>query len=229
MSWSACSRARELTSAAKAIERASKGQLARILARGDLQGRLGTTLLLHDLAGIAAERVLLVGLGKAGDFGPKEYRESVRSAVRALAESGTAEAALFLAEVKVKGHDREWALLHAAAVAADVTYRFDQLKSKKNDSRPLARLTLGLTGKSTACRGGSGGARCGARSGAGPRQGSGQPAEQHLHAELPRRQAQALARSHKLRCEVLEEKDMQKLGMGSLLSVDARQRTSRPS
>ena len=210
---------RELTGAAKVIERASKGQLAHILARGDLEGRLGTTLLLHDIAGIAAERVLLVGLGKASDFGPKQYREAVRSAVRALSEGGAADATLFLAEVKVKERDREWALMHAAAVAADTTYRFDQLKSKKNDARPLARLTLGLSGKST--RAEADAAQRGAALAAG------QSLAKDL-GNLPSNictpgylasQALALARSHKLRCEVLEEKDMRKLGMGALLAV----------
>ncbi len=101
------------------------------------------------MPGVAAERVLLVSLGKATDFGPREYRDAVRGAVRALADSGAVEATLYLAEVKVNSRGRDWALLHSAAVAADVAYRFDQLKSKKNDSKPLARITLGLTGKST--------------------------------------------------------------------------------
>lgn len=210
---------RELTAAGKAIERASKGHLSRILAHGDLAGRLGSTLLLHAVPGIAAERVLLVGLGKAADFGPKEYREAVRGAVRALADGGASEATLFLAEVKVKGRDREWALVHGAAVAADATYRFDQLKSKKNDSKPLARIALGLTGKSTRAEA--------AAVERGAALGAGQDLAKDL-GNLPSNictpsylanQAQALARSHKLRCEVLEEKDMRKLGMGALLAV----------
>lgn len=218
---------RELTSAAKAIERASKGRLGRILARGDLEGRLGSTLLLHDLPGMSAARVLLVGLGKASEFGPKEYREAVRSAVRALAGSGATDAALFLADVKVNGHDREWALVHAAAVAADATYRFDQLKSKKSSSKPLERLILGISGKST--RGEADAVERGAALAAG------QGLAKDL-GNLPSNictpgyladQAQGLARSHKLRCEVLEEKDMRKLGMGALLAVT--QATQEPA
>ncbi len=83
---------RELSDAAKAIERASKGHLSRILAKAIWKASLGCTLLLHDVPGVAAERVLLVGLGKAADFGPKEYREAVRAAVRALADGGASEA-----------------------------------------------------------------------------------------------------------------------------------------
>ena len=50
--------------------------------------------------------MLLVGLGKAADFGPKEYREAVRAAVRALGESGASEALLYLAELPVQGSRR---------------------------------------------------------------------------------------------------------------------------
>ena len=49
---------RSLTDAAKALDRASKGHLSAILKGGDLEGRLGTTLLLHAVPGVAAERDL---------------------------------------------------------------------------------------------------------------------------------------------------------------------------
>jgi leucyl aminopeptidase len=210
---------RELSAAAKTIERASKGYLSRLLGQGDLEGRLGSTLLLHNVPGIAADRVLLVGLGKAADFGPKEYRDAVRAAVRALGESGATEATLFLAEVKIHGRDRHWALLHAAAVASEATYRFDHLKSKKNDARPLDRIAMGVTGKSTRAEA--------AAVERGTALGAGQNLAKDL-GNLPSNictpsylasQALALARSHKLRCEVLDEKDMRKLGMGALLAV----------
>ncbi len=210
---------RELSAAAKAIDRAARGHLSRILKHGDLEGRLGSTLLLHGVPGTAAERVLLVGLGKEADFGPKEYREAVRGALRALADGGSSDAVLFLADVKVKGRDRAWALLHGAAVAADASYRFDQLKSKKNDRRALARITLGLAGKSTRTET--------AAVERGAALGGGQSFAKDL-GNLPSNictptyladQAERLARSHKLRCEVLEEKDMRKLGMGAFLAV----------
>jgi leucyl aminopeptidase len=210
---------KELTAAASAVDRASKGHVSRILKQGDLEGRLGSTLLLHHVPGIASERVLLVGLGKAADFGPKEYREAIRSAVRSLAEGGATEAALFIADVKLKGQDREWALLHGAAAAADATYRFDQLKSKKEGRKGLARIVLAVTSKSTRAEA--------AAVERGAALGAGQSLAKDL-GNLPSNictptylanQAQGLARSHKLQCEVLEEKDMRKLGMGALLAV----------
>src|SRR3989449_8590808 len=51
----------ELTQAARAVDQASKGAVRAALR--DLSGKTGSTLLLRGLPGIAAERVLLVGLG----------------------------------------------------------------------------------------------------------------------------------------------------------------------
>ena len=50
-----------LTRAARIADKASRGYLTKLLARGDLPGRNGSTLLLHGVPGLAAERVLLVG------------------------------------------------------------------------------------------------------------------------------------------------------------------------
>jgi leucyl aminopeptidase len=209
---------KKLTRAAQAVDRAAKGRLAAILKRGDLEGRLGSTLLLHDVPGNAAARVLLVGLGKEAEFGAKAYRDAVRAAVKALSDGGAGDAALYLAEVPVQGRDRDWALMHAVAVAAEASYRFDQLKSKKDDGRGPKRLALGVAG-----------ARAGASASVarGAALAHGMSLARDL-GNLPSnlctpsylaKQAQALARRHGMKCEVLDEKDMQKLGMGALLAV----------
>src|SRR5262245_65586306 len=50
----------ELTPAAKRVDQSARGALKKAL--GDLPRKAGSTLLLRGLAGVAAERVLLVGL-----------------------------------------------------------------------------------------------------------------------------------------------------------------------
>ena len=53
-----------LLPAAQSVDQAAGGKLAAALKRGDLDEKAGSTLLFPDLAGVAAERVLLVGLGQ---------------------------------------------------------------------------------------------------------------------------------------------------------------------
>ena len=56
-------------SSSRRIDTRSKGRLSAVIGLGDLGEKAGSTLLLHDLSGIAAERVLLVSLGQRADFG----------------------------------------------------------------------------------------------------------------------------------------------------------------
>ncbi|MDO8313266.1 MAG: M17 family peptidase N-terminal domain-containing protein, partial [Sideroxyarcus sp.] len=49
----------KLSSAAQALDKAAKHALSDLIARGDMNGKSASTLLLHKLPGVAAERVLL--------------------------------------------------------------------------------------------------------------------------------------------------------------------------
>ena len=59
----------ELSGEAQSVDSASSGKLKKLLARGDFPGRPGETLLLTDVPGIQASRVLLTGLGEVGGMG----------------------------------------------------------------------------------------------------------------------------------------------------------------
>jgi len=99
---------RKLTAAAVALDQATNGCLSDVLKRGDMDGKAGATLMLHAVAGIHSERVLLVGLGKEREFDEKQYRQAVKSAVKVLNSSGARDAVSFLAELPVKKHDVSW-------------------------------------------------------------------------------------------------------------------------
>ena len=87
-----------LTPAAQAIDTASGGRLKALLARGDLSGKTGRTAMLHDLAGVTAARVLVVGLGEPGrKFGTAQYLKAVGDAARALKTGPVSSRFLFFA------------------------------------------------------------------------------------------------------------------------------------
>jgi leucyl aminopeptidase len=60
---------RELSGAALAVDRASRGSISRLLEHGDFGGRFLESAVLYP-RGLAAPRVLLVGLGRAADLRP---------------------------------------------------------------------------------------------------------------------------------------------------------------
>ena len=129
---------RRLSEAAGTLDRAAQGQLREFLRTGDMNGKVGTTRLLYRVRGIAAERVMLVGLGQEGEFGEKQYRESVRATLNAIWNTGARDACLHLAELKVPERDATWKARQIVLAASDVAYRFDRMKSKKAEAKPLA-------------------------------------------------------------------------------------------
>ena len=62
---------RKLTPSADLIDSASQSLLSDLLRRGDMDGKAGSTLLLHNVPGTVCDRVLLVGLGKEKEFRDK--------------------------------------------------------------------------------------------------------------------------------------------------------------
>jgi leucyl aminopeptidase len=211
---------RRFSRAAEALDKAARGQLREILRSGDMDGKVGSTRMLYRLNGVAAERILLVGLGKEKEFGDRQFRDCARAALAAIRDTGARDACLYLAEAQVPGRDAAWKARQLVLAAADVGYRFDQMKSKKTGTGSLARVYVAAAQKPEA-----------AALERGVLEGRAISAGMSLTRDLgnlpanictPAYLAEAavkLARESKLAVEVLEQKDMEKLGMGSLLSV----------
>ncbi len=69
-----------------------------VLASGEFKAGLGETLLVHAPVGIRAERLLIVGLGKAKSLTPGQARKGAGSALRAAKPRGIRELALSFPE-----------------------------------------------------------------------------------------------------------------------------------
>ena len=141
---------RKLSTAAAQLDRASKGYLALILKRGDMEGKAGSTLLLQALPNIKSERVLLVGLGPAEEFGDRQYRDAVAAAIRALNTTGATDAWINLPECTLTKRDIGWCIAQAVVASRATTYRFEQMKSKpKKTQLALRRITFGIDDATT--------------------------------------------------------------------------------
>jgi leucyl aminopeptidase len=212
---------RKLGKAAQAVDRAANRAFSRQLARSGFEGTAGKTQMLHELPGVAAQRVLAVGLGEPDKLDAQALRKALGGAARALASGSVADAMIALTADAVDLPGRTVARDVVASIE-EAVYRFDQLKSKAKPPKvPLARVGLLAVDRSavSALRGGIAageaiavGARIAKDLGNLP---GNICTPTHLAAE-----ARRLARGRrKLRVEVLEQKDMARLGMGALLSV----------
>ena len=134
---------RRLSPAAEAIDAASGGYLEQLLRRGDIEGESGETLLLPDVPGVRADRVLLVGCGRERDLDERTYRKAVRDAASTLDRGGAADAVLCLPELPVRGRETAWRVTAAAEELERAVYRFDAYRSESRaPRRPLRRATL---------------------------------------------------------------------------------------
>jgi leucyl aminopeptidase len=205
----------ELTAAARRVDQASKGAVKRALR--DLSAKTGTTLLLRALPGVAAERVLLVGLGEK-NTAEAAYRTAVRAAANALKELDAKDAALFLVDMKVGARPVSWNVRHALLGVRDALYRFDQLKSQKKSPAPKLREVILPLSPKAELQSALKEALATAEGTALARTLGNLPPNICTPAYLAE-EAKKLAREFKLEVEVLERKDMEKLGMGSFLAV----------
>ncbi len=210
----------DLTASAKALDKAADGAIAALLTRGELDDKAGATLVLHDLPGVAAPRVLLVSLGKADEITDKSYRDAVAATAKQLAASVAADAAFCLTEAELPHRDLAWRIAQAAQILEDSTYRCDELKSKRDESKKGVKKIVFVTkAKDTAPL------EAALRRGTAIAEGM---ALAKTLGNLPGNvctptylatTARKLAKDHKIKVEVLEQGDMEKLGMGALLSV----------
>lgn len=212
---------RKLTLTAELLDKASNGYIADIVRRGDMEGKAGTTLLLHNVPGTLCDRVLMVGLGKEKEFREKEFINAIRTSVKTLNETGAFDASIFLTELSVKKHNIAWRIRQTAIIALDATYRFDHFKSKKDEvRRPLRKLTLAVERRNELALAEEGlNQGLAIAEGIAQAKNLGNTPPNVCHPTYLGEQAKAMAAELGLDCEILERSEMEALGMHALLSV----------
>lgn len=209
------------TDSAKILDKVTQGYIKNILALGDMDGKANTSLLLHNVPDTQFKRVLLIGLGKEQEFKEKTFLAALNTVLSALQKTAVADATVFLSDFPVKGRSNEWKVTQTVIAATGSSYRFDQLKSKP-DSAPgnLRKIVLCINDHAEL-------AACEVAMQQGLAIAQGMSLAKDLGNLAPNictptylaKQAKDLAKAHKMKASVLEEKDMEKLGMGSLLAV----------
>jgi len=213
---------RALGAEARAVDRAARGRLQALLRRGDFAGRAGESLLLGDLPGLRATRVLLVGLGAQQGYHRRGWRKALGTAVAALARTRVASAVIALERPADKELDAYVLARSAADACGSALYRINDLKTGKRPPAPrLARIKFGPFGRSALAE-----ARRGLADGTAIADSA---TLLRNFANLPGNictprylaaQAAQLARTHRaVRARALNEAQIRRLKMGCLLAV----------
>jgi len=217
---------RKLSASGQRVDKANKGMLSAILKRGDMDGKTGQTLLLPSTGITGVQRLLLVGCGKESEMNERSFARVIDAIATTLASTGARDAEIYPAEIPLKGRDLAWKVRQACLLLNNSEYSFDSLKSDKPGPRKgLRKLAVNVV-KNDAARASQAIVEASAIS-AGmtlTRDLGNLPANICTPTYLAK-QARDLAKGDKrLRVSILEEADMKRLKMGSLLSVSAGSR-----
>ncbi|WP_028006339.1 leucyl aminopeptidase [Solimonas flava] len=215
---------RSPTEAAETIDRVSDGAIATVMRRGDMDGKLGSTLILHNVAGTFADRVMLVGLGKERNFDETAFRKVQAAVARALRQTGAIDAVSYLTHLTIKNRDFQWNVAHALTATEDVFYSFDECRGARarEEVQPpkLERYTFDVPRRSDLPAGerGLAEALAIAKGVALAKDLGNLPGNICTPTYLAER-AKQLATQYPIKTKILDKPEMEKLGMGALLSV----------
>jgi leucyl aminopeptidase len=206
--------------ATRAVDQALGGLISHAIAQGEFRGKAGTTLLLHTQGKLKAERVLVAGLGKQERFCIESVRSVTGQALRVLRRHGCRRVGTILHGTGAGGHGVKEVARAITEGALLGLYTFERYKKKEDDRRPIQELTLLLRerGQVVEVGGGSATGQIIARAVNLARELVNEPSNILTPQDLAAR-ARAVAKGRKLTCQILERRQLERLGMRALLAV----------
>ena len=209
----------QLSPIASALDQLCNGLLLKLISRGDIKGKNAETLLINNVPHTNIQRIVLVGFGAAGKVTRKLYRKALAAAIKTAKDSKVKTATAALIDIELDHADISWKSRQIVEVFNDGVYLYSA--TKQCDEKPaLQHLHLLANAAEHNL------AQTGLQQGIAIAKGV--ELTKQL-ADLPgnictptylAEQALKLAKEHeKLNCEILEESDLEALGMGAFLSV----------
>ena len=214
----------KLGPSARVLDKASKRALSRVLKRGDIQGKAGETLMLHDVPGIAAQRVMLLGLGTRDKLDAGKLNKTLSALATTLGRSQAKSALICLDDLAPTDESSAWTYTQLAQTLAASTYRYDDMRGTPPSRRPVIESVEVHVEDREAAAAAQTALEAGAALAAGitlAKDLGNTPANICTPSYLAQ-SAKELAREYRaLKTTVVEEKHMRDHGMGAFLSVGA--------
>ncbi|PRI40973.1 Cytosol aminopeptidase [Haemophilus influenzae] len=119
------------------IDQLTQDYLNDLVKSGELTGKLAQIVLLRDLQGLSAKRVLIVGCGKKGELTERQYKQIIQAVLNTLKETNMREVVSYLTEIELKDRDLYWNIRFAIETIEHTNYQFDHFKSQKTEASVL--------------------------------------------------------------------------------------------
>lgn len=203
------------------LNKLTGGLIKRVQDQALFEAKAGQTLLINAPDGLAAKRLLLLGVGDQKSLTTEQVREQLSNVAAALNDTSLGQAEFHLSTLITKSN-AEIVARHLAETLGDARYKYIMQPKSARGAKPAkafrATLCVADTKQVSA-------AKKGAKIGLAINNGKtlaknlgNMPGNVCTPSYLAS-QARKMVKSHGLKVKVLSEKDMEKLGMGSLLSV----------
>ena len=208
---------------AAALNSACGGGIASLLKSGDVPDGVGSLLLCRDLPGIKSGRVLLVNCGSGKNFDRSTYRKVLQAAAGRIQQlAGIGNVINLLPQLSVPQCDAHIKTRQAVLDTEDVFYSFDAYRGDENKKARALPQSMTFVVSATAKTATKNGIKEGAAISAGIKLAKdlGNTPPNICNPVYLEKQARTLCQGNsKLTLQVLDEVQMKKLGMGSLLAV----------
>src|SRR5271168_5372911 len=212
----------ELGAATRHLDAQLGGLIARLHSAGDFAAKLGDALLLPHPQGVAAQRVLLLGLGTRATFGRKQYRKALTTRAQAVLKTGSTDVVVYLALEDVPGMETAYRARAVAEVFSAQMYKIPDLKTAPKPKPPkLASLAVAADNVRSA-KAMTTGLKVGAAIGAGSalaRDLANLPPNVCTPTYLGERALALAAEWPRIKTKVLDEAAIKALKMGAFLAV----------
>jgi leucyl aminopeptidase len=201
----------------KDLDKAFDGAVSELRKKKEIKGKLSELTVIHSLGRIAVSKAAVLGLGKKKDLDATKLRSSVADACRNLQRKNNLELALALPDTGLSAVE----LGRVAAEAAYLgSYNFRKHLTKEAEYGELKSLSV-ISGKKLINDDFEEGTNKGeivAQAVMLARDMGNEPSN-YMTPEDVAETAKRVAKDSGLKIEILERKDMEKLGMGGLLGV----------
>ena len=206
--------------AVAAVHKAAGINTATLIKQGDLAKESGSTILLHQPAGLSAKRLLLINSDKA-DISDRDYIKLCQQLAQHCQPLGAKTISIDMQGVTVKQRNSQWQSRILTASLLKNSYTFTDYKSEQPKTNNKKTITL-ITGDKKQLSDIKQGIAIGEAIGTGAAlaRDLGNTPPNICNPVYLSKQAKAMARGQKnLSVKILGEKEMAALGMHSLLSV----------
>ncbi len=201
------------------LDKSSDGEITSILDKGDFKANVADTMMLYDVKSVNASRILLVGCGNASEYDTRTVNEVTQAASKVLQNTSIKNASCYLTD-SVEADQSGTAITQTIIAFTDSLYQLQDYKSKKKDAPSLTEICV------SSSAGFNDDAQTALNNGISISQGmkltrdlANHPGNICTPTYIAETAAQLANDYQSIEVDVLEESDMEKLGMGSFLSV----------